>query len=178
MEGLYWTRLDQAGLTDKSTLKLLQEGLSGLSTAFVNSHLEHLGEETISLEDGKSQIEMNGRCLLRVWSLLPHIDRLHGVKQLISTFTHAIECSKRSVHDFLCWLLLYQTVTGSIEHLWALAFRNQVRESVTNSLRKQKSFISYDKHWIGLAPAGIEPTNKAFSLCYLTKELPRPPDSE
>ena len=37
---------------------------------------------------------------------------------------------------FLCWLLLYQTVTGSIEHLWALAFRNQVRESVTNSLRK------------------------------------------
>lgn len=50
--------------------------------------------------------------------------------------SHAIECSKRSVHDFL----LYQTVTGSIEHLWALAFRNQVRESVTNSLRKHSHF--------------------------------------
>ena len=24
---------------------------------------------------------MNGRCLLRVWSLLLHIDRLHGLKQ-------------------------------------------------------------------------------------------------
>jgi len=27
----------------------------------------------------------------------------------------------------LTWLLLYQTVTGSIEHLWALAFRNTER---------------------------------------------------
>jgi hypothetical protein len=102
VEGLYWTRLDQAVLTDKSTLKLLQEGLSGLSTAFVNSHLEHLGEETISLEDGKSQIEMNGRCLLRVWSLLPHIDRLHGVKQLISTFLMQLNApSDQSMTSFV-----------------------------------------------------------------------------
>ncbi|KAK8589694.1 hypothetical protein V6N12_024085 [Hibiscus sabdariffa] len=28
------------------------------------------------------------------------------------------------------WLLLYQTVTGSIEHLWALAFRKQVRKEL------------------------------------------------
>lgn len=69
----------------------------------------------------------SGHCFLTL------IDYMHGVKQLISTFL--MQLNAPSVHDFLCWLLLYQTVTGSIEHLWALAFRKQVRESVTKSLR-------------------------------------------
>ncbi|KAK1547971.1 hypothetical protein Q3G72_004921 [Acer saccharum] len=45
---------------------------------------------------------MNGRCLLRVWSLLPHIERLHGVKQLRSTFLMQLNApSDQSMTSFV-----------------------------------------------------------------------------
>ncbi|KAK8657007.1 hypothetical protein V6N13_098941 [Hibiscus sabdariffa] len=55
------------------------------------------------------------------------------------------------------WLLLYQTVTGSIEHLWALAFRKQVRKELK---------IVYPSFRVPARQVSVSLLNAAFPLLY------------
>ncbi|KAK8689805.1 hypothetical protein V6N13_088515 [Hibiscus sabdariffa] len=55
------------------------------------------------------------------------------------------------------WLLLYQTVTGSIEHLWALAFRKQVRKELE---------IVYPPFRVPARQVSVSLLNAAFPLLY------------
>lgn len=80
------------------------------------------------------------------------------VKQFRSTFLMQLNApSDQSITSFV--LLDGDRLNGA----WALAFRNQVREFISSlfcleSIQKG----SYEKHGIGLAHAGMEPTNKVI----------------
>lgn len=94
----------------------------------------------------------SGPCFLTL------IDYMVLVKQFRSTFLMQLNApSDQSITSFV--LLDGDRLNGA----WALAFRNQVREFISSlfcleSIQKG----SYEKHGIGLAHAGMEPTNKVI----------------